>query len=315
MDKRTRLVISVLILLPGCTTPYRPPTERPPEEWMGGSGWTVHAERVKVFEGVRAPGDVLLEFPMSFTRTGVLLETVQTRDGYGNDFIIPAGTKLFAMNFTLKGGQAIDPIEWCAVLPDGVDGKQEGSDTACLFWETPDRVLYKQDHRTGGFAFNPRMVGSSGVIGPMPRIRVQPVDFGVEIVSRLRVVSVDPKRVELETVLSDGTSAERTDRTTLEWNSTGKARYENVIGPFDLTASRGYSSVQFTQVVPEPGLPIVRVCVDSTGALSGEPEIATSSDSTAWDAAAINIAREGRYTPGGGNDGADCFKFRVNLQP
>jgi hypothetical protein len=103
MDKRTRLVISVLILLPGCTTPYRPPTERPPEEWMGGSGWTVHAERVKVFEGVRAPGDVLLEFPMSFTRTGVLLETVQTRDGYGNDFIISRGYEAVCHELHVEG--------------------------------------------------------------------------------------------------------------------------------------------------------------------------------------------------------------------
>jgi hypothetical protein len=314
MDKQKNLAVALLTVLAGCTAPYRPPTVTPPEEWMGSSGWTVKSDGIKVLEGVRREGDVLLEYSMTFARTAVVLETVQTHNPYGHDFVIPAGTKLFAMNFTLKGGQAIDPIEWGAVLPHGVDGKQKGSDTVCVFWETPTRARYKRDDREGGVAFNPHMVVAGGVAGPVPRIEVQPVDFGVEIVSRLRVVKIDEKQIELETVMSDGSSEERTESRTLRWDGGGKASYENVIGQFNLTASDGYSSVQFAQVAPDPTLPIVRVCVDSTGALMGNPQIEMSSGNVRSDTAAINIARRGRYTPGSGNDGVDCFKFRVKFE-
>src|SRR5689334_14468214 len=140
MEKGKFLVVSLLVLLPACATPYRPPTEQPPEEWTGASGWTIQAEYVKVHEGTHRTGEVLLEYPLKMTRTAVVLETVQTKSAYGRDFIIPEGTKLFAADFKLSGGQAINPIEWCAVLPHGVDGKQKGSDTACLFWESPTQA-------------------------------------------------------------------------------------------------------------------------------------------------------------------------------
>jgi hypothetical protein len=309
------LLMGLFVLLPACTAPYRPPTERPPDEWMGESGWRVQSANVRVFEGTRRAGDELLEYPGEFTRTAVVLETARTRDAFGHDFIIPGGTALFAMNFTLKSGQAIDPIEWCGVLPHGVDGKQKGSDTACLFWEAPTRARYTQDHRDGGFGFHPRMVGGTGgVAGPVPRIRVQPVDFGVEIVSRVRVIKVDERQVELETVMSDGQSEERTESRTIRWDGSGRASYKNVIGQFDLTASDEYSSVQFTQVAADPDAPIVRVCVDSTGGITGEPQIERSSGNVRLDGVTANIARKGRYAPGRGNDGADCYRFRVKVE-
>jgi hypothetical protein len=314
MEKGKFLAISLVVLLPACATPYRPPTEPPPEEWTGESGWTVQAENVRVRdEGGHHPGDVLLEYPVKMRRTAVVVETVQTKNAYGRDFILPEGTKLFAANFKLTSGQAIDPIEWCAVLPHGVDGKQKGSDTACLFWESPTRARYKQDYRDGGFAFHPRMITANGMEGPVPRIKVQPVDFGVQIVSQLRVVRFDKKSVQLEEVLSDGAFESRIDSHSLRWDSNRKASYKDVVGEFELTASETYSSVQFAQLRRAPAPPIVRVCVDSAGALSGEPQIVVTSGRAQLDTAAIDIAKKGRYAPGQGNDGADCFKFKVRF--
>ena len=228
-----RLAITLTVLLEGCATPYRPPTEPPPAEWTGDSGFEVQADTIKVYEGARRPRDVLIEYGVQFRRTAVVLETVQTKDAYGRDFILAEGTKLFATNFTLTSQtgvwgnkqlrQSVDPIEWCAVLPHGVDGKQADSDTACLFWESPTQARYMQDFRNGGYRFNPEFIGTAGMPGPVPKIKVQPVDFGVAIVAQVRLVKVNAKRVELEVVMSDGTSERRTELNTLTWRDGAKA--------------------------------------------------------------------------------------------
>jgi TonB family protein len=282
---------------------------------------------VKVHEGTRRPGDVLIEYGLKPRRTAVVVETVRTKSAYGKDFIIPEGTRLFAENFTLvtregwagqkQNKQAIDPIEWCAVLPHGVNGKQAGSDTACVFWEGPTQARYMQEFGNGGFGFRPRMFGTSGMPGPVPKIKVQPVDFGVEIVSQLRVAKVSSKRVELEVVLTDGTSEQRVDQATLAWKDGQKVSYQDAIGQFEVAASEGYTSVEFRETASSAatrGQPVLRVCVDSSGALNGEPQIATSSGNAQLDEAALQVAKKGHYTADKGQTGSHCFKFRVEIR-
>jgi TonB family protein len=63
-----------------------------------------------------------------------------------------------------------------------------------------------------------------------------------------------------------------------------------------------------------PAPPVVRVCVDSTGTLVGEPEIALTSGKPQLDAAALQIAKKGRYSAGEGNDGPNCFKYRMQFE-
>src|SRR5437588_288895 len=91
------------------------------------------------------------------------------------------------------------------------------------------------------------MFGTSGMPGPVPKIKVQPVDFGVEIVSQLRVAKVSSKRVELEVVLTDGTSEQRVDQATLAWKDGQKVSYQDAIGQFEVAASEGYTSVEFRE--------------------------------------------------------------------
>jgi hypothetical protein len=53
--------------------------------------------------------------------------------------------------------------------------------------------------------------------------------------------------------------------------------------------------------------------VDSTGALSGEPQVVATSGSTQLDEAAVDIAKKGRYTPDRSKDGSGCFNFRMKF--
>jgi hypothetical protein len=257
MEMRKGVALLVLVTLQACATPYRPPTEQPPEEWTGDAGWEVLAATIKVNEGTRRPGDTLMEYEVRPRRTAVILETVQTKTAYGKDFILPEGTKLFAENFTLvsytgvwgnkRVEQAIDPIEWCAVLPHGTDGKQKGADTACLLWETPTQARYQQQYRDGGFAFSPRMTTTSGMPGPVPKIKVQPVDFGVQILSKVRISRMSSKRIELEFIRTDGTSEQQIELRTLDWKEGRKASYGNIAAQFDLTASEDYTRVELVE--------------------------------------------------------------------
>lgn len=61
-------------------------------------------------------------------------------------------------------------------------------------------------------------------------------------------------------------------------------------------------------------LPVVRVCVDAKGALVGEPTVAKSSGNPILDVAALRLAKGGRYAPGKGQKGTNCFNFQEKFE-
>jgi TonB family protein len=203
--------------LASCATPYIPPAAPAPPSWMGAHGMERIPGTLQKFDGRRQAGDIILENDVRFVRTGIIAQTVKTSDPYGRDIILPEGTKVYATNYTLSRSgvkQENDPIEWCAVLPDGLNGMQKSSQTVCLFWESALRARYIEDFRVGGFAFAPFIDGRGdvvGVPGPVPEIIEKPVDFGVTIKSFFRIARIDRSGVRIDYVLSDG-SNERLER-------------------------------------------------------------------------------------------------------
>jgi hypothetical protein len=259
-----RTALSIMLIATGltaCATPYRPPTEPPPAQWTGASGWEPVAGTQKIYEGTHKQGDVLFEFVLKPRRTGTVVETVQTKTAYGKDFIIPKGTPVFAENFTLvtHGGwtgkeikQPIDPIEWCAVLPHGTDGKQTGSDTACLFWEGPNQARYMQDYRNGGFGYNPAYYDTSGMPGPVPQINDTPVDLGVEVKQQLRIVKLDDRRIEMQSYLTDGTSDRQISRERpAYWGKSRSIKFTVGDMKFQLAPAGDPTTVQFARAASE----------------------------------------------------------------
>jgi hypothetical protein len=253
------IAVSAIVWLQACATPYRPPTEPPPPEWTGPSGWDVDPGSQKIHEGPRGNGDVLIEYVLKPRRTGTVVEAVQTKSAYGKDIIIPKGTRVFAENFTLvtqtgwagqkQVEQVIDPIEWCAVLPRGIDGKQAGSQGICLFWESPAQARYMEDYTIGGFGYAPAVYGTTGMPGPVPQIDATAVDLGVEVRSQLRIVRLDDKRIEIQEILTDGSAQKQQGRERpVYWRGQRTLSFEYAGAKFEVVASDDYGSVQFKRV-------------------------------------------------------------------
>jgi hypothetical protein len=212
MNMHLNRLLPILVLgTAGCATQYIPPTVPPPALWDGEAGWQTDAHSLRVSEGIKRVGDVIVEHDAQLLRTGIVTETVRLKNAYGTDMIIPEGTKVFATNFTLMTGaqrvrQNIDPIEWCAVLPQGVDGKKLGAQTVCIFWENEQRASYNENYEVGGFSFSP-LLTPSGMPGPVPKIEDAPVDFGLRFTRRLRIAAMTNETVTLEIVYHDGTNS------------------------------------------------------------------------------------------------------------
>jgi TonB family protein len=236
MTRIATLLMSTLVL-GACATPYVPPVVPPPPSWNGA--WGLEVRNMKVHEGDHGVGAVLSESELLLRRTGTILETVQMKNAYGTDLIIPQGTKVFATNYThvsFAQQQRIDPIEWCALLPKGIDGKQSGSQTVCAFWEAPDRARYIQTYGVDEFPFQQRF-STSGMPGPVPKIEEAPVDFGVRITSQVRVEELDAKGVVLQRVLSDGKSEMLDETRRFDWPTNGPLTYAGQYHVFEVVRS------------------------------------------------------------------------------
>jgi len=228
--KNTGIVLLVSLLCSACTTHrYIPPKVEPPALWSGRSGWIWDGDSARVSEGTRRSGETFIEHDARLRRTGIIQESIQMKNAYGKDLIIPAGTKAFAANYTLMQGtrsaQAIDPIEWCVYLPRGVDGWQKGAETVCIFWESETQARYDQDFQVGGFVFHPNLYAPVGVRGVVPKIQPADVDFGFKFTRQIRVAKISKSGVRIETALSDGTSSKRIESEDLKWGPDGTLAY------------------------------------------------------------------------------------------
>lgn len=252
-----RLLPILVLSTAGCATNYIPPPSAPPSElWDGESGWRVDAHSLRVSEGVKQVGDVIVEHDAQLRRTGRIMETVRMKNAYGMDMIIPEGSMAYATNFTLLTGprrvaQQVDPIEWCAYLPRGIDGTKPGSQTVCMFWENEQRARYTQEYEVGGFAFSPSPA-PTGMPGPVPKIEEAPVDFGFRFTRRLRVGAMTAETVTLQVLYHDGTDSSRPDAQTYNWKPDGTLIYSLGDESLLLTRAADRKTVDVRLRAPEP---------------------------------------------------------------
>jgi TonB family protein len=272
----------------------------------------VDAASIQVNEGTRTVGDVIVEHDAYLKRTGVVKEAIAMKNAYGTDILIPEGTKAFAVNFTLVSGyqrvrQRIDPIEWCVYLPKGINGRRDGAETVCAFWESEQRARYDQDFQVGGFAFLPSLYSPAGMPGVVPKIQEEPVDFGVRFKHQIRVAKMTDKAVTLETFFSDGTHSKRRDSDTYEWKSDGTLT--QLVGDSSvlLKATPDRKSVQVSRLGgPNSGTgQEVTVLLDLLVGIDGtvkDARVAKSSGSPQVDEAALTQARtKMKFEPGSEN--------------
>lgn len=237
------LGIFITMGVAACATDYRPPSEPAPPPWNGESGFEAKPSTVVRKEGRFGPGDTLIEYDVRFSRTGVIAETVQTKTAYGGDLILPEGTKVYATDYTLfRSGtytrtvnlqEENNPVEWCAVLPHGVGGKDDKPEAVCLFWESESTARYIRTY--GGFPYKPLLFGAAGMPGPVPLIIEQDVDFGVQLKKQYRIRKIKRKGIQIDLVLTDGSGHSRLSSKLAKWDANGKARFMTEFGTAEFT--------------------------------------------------------------------------------
>jgi TonB family protein len=284
-----------------CATPYLPPTVEPPPLWSGQSGWQFDAASVRVNEGVKKPGEIIVEHETRLIRTGIVKEAIRMRNEFGTPLIIPEGAKAFATNFTLVTGvsqvrQKIDPIEWCVFLPQGINGSGGGAETVCIFWESEQQARYSQDFQVGGFSFLPSMDSPAGMPGVVPKIEEQPVDFGRQFKRQILISKITEKDVTLQFVYSDETNSKLLREGTLNWNADGTLAYEVGETTLMLTRAPDSKSVDVKSRALDPTQYVERtvlleLLVGADGRVK-EARIMQSSGSPSLDATALKQAKQ-----------------------
>ncbi|MFC4311918.1 hypothetical protein ACFPN2_22745 [Steroidobacter flavus] len=296
-----RLLPILVLGSAGCATNYLPPQAPPPPLWDGESGFRVDAHSLRVNEGVKRPGDVIVEHDAQLKRTGLVLETVRLRNPYGVEMIIPEGAKAFATNFTLTTGprrvaQEINPIEWCAFLPRGINDKKPGPQSVCIFWENEQRARYTESE-VGEFAFQPGLP-PTGMPGPVPKIEEAPVDFDLDFTRRLRIGAIGADTVTLELTVTDGTASSYPSRETYNWKPDGTFIYLLGDDAIVLTRSADRQTVDVRLRDPEPvaispnvtEYTVVLELLVGTHGLVKEARVLQSSGLAHVDALAVNRA-------------------------
>jgi hypothetical protein len=203
---------------------------------MGKADIVPLPETLKTQEGELAEGGAFLSFGVDRSRTGVIQSDILFKGAYGGDQVIPAGTKVYGVQYSLMTGSTYtpmtnanrlyNPIEWCTAPEKGT--------VQCLFWQNETQVKVIDAY---GPALIETMITPSGMPAPMPLILEQDVDFGVTVSMDFRVERLRRNHISIAAAMtrSDG-SSRRMDQRNIPWNAERKAIAEFFGGKFEFTA-------------------------------------------------------------------------------
>lgn len=267
---RARVILAAVwatVLASACTATYTVPEERAPLAWTGEAGFEAVAETMQVFEGDHRSGDVLLRWQVEHSRTGRLAQDAVYGTPGREQFLLPAHTRVYAMQFSVEEVRRYarteigrynlnidnNPIEWCAVPVTGP--------VVCVFWEGPQQARYIEAARTLPLVASLRT--TSGWAGAVPVVREEAVDFATPLFVEIRVGRVREHEVQLEAVITDGDGQQSFPSSILapllQWDEAGEARAQFFGGELRLqsrrTDIREFGAVTMSVVTPlrDPG--------------------------------------------------------------
>jgi hypothetical protein len=138
------------------------------------------------------------------------------------------------------------------LLPDGADGKGDGAQMVCVFWESETRARYFEDYDRGSFRYAPYFGSTSGMPGPVPKIEERAVDFGVTLRQQLKIMEIDKCGMRLAYVLTDGIniSVEREDQP--QWNDNQRINMFHGRTAMDIVHSPDFKTVDVEAYHAEP---------------------------------------------------------------
>ncbi|KCZ52648.1 hypothetical protein HY2_07860 [Hyphomonas pacifica] len=236
------MIFALLANVTACATTYTVPSEEAPPEWREDGkpmGFGPVEGSAKSFPGTLKENDAMMEFLVENERTAIITDALEWTDPYGGTNIIPAGSPAYARQFSLQISSTYsfrknlnehnNPIEWCVPRFDK-------KDAVCIFWEGSEQARYIET--SGGTPQNAKPLSPSGMVGPMPHIEEQAVDF--EHPMKIQVV-VDMFRSDWITVatrVSEGDDWSSLGRSKVKFDEDGTATISRFQGEFKLTADR-----------------------------------------------------------------------------
>ena len=153
-----------LLALSACATGYTPPKERAPDNWYLPTGFVPDISSLEITQGPVALGGELYRMNALPITAGQLKNDV--RWGKEGEFMLPAGTRVYANQFTLvmtsnysstvNMNKNNDPIEWCAMGPK--------DRPVCMFFHSPTEALYITGR---GIPAKARMTVTTGDLGDL----------------------------------------------------------------------------------------------------------------------------------------------------
>jgi hypothetical protein len=139
-----------------------------------------------------------------------------------------------------------NPIEWCVPRFDK-------GDAVCIFWEGSDRARYIDT--SGGTPLNASPTSPSGMVGPMPQVQEQAVDFGHQMKIQVIVDTFRSNRITVATRISEGDDWSSLGRTNVIFDEGDTVTLKRFDGEFKLTAHRagnGEITDVDVEVIKEP---------------------------------------------------------------
>ena len=162
--------------------------------------------------------DTFFEFKIKHRRTGILKNDLGFKAGgqyfYDAKASIPAGTLMHAQNFGRvqdpKSGRSASGLAWCAI-------RKDNDKPICIFWDGSGRNLLGQKSKkpisTAAYIdgeswqskyYTPSFSNFIIEGGTIPEIEEKGVDFGREMIVRLRFNKFKKGSARLSVVLDDG---------------------------------------------------------------------------------------------------------------
>ena len=204
------MVFALMASATACATTYRVPQQEAPPEWREDGkpiGFAPVEGSARSFPGNLKEHGVIMEFDVENERTAIITNTLEWTGPFGGTNIIPAGSPAYARQFSLQQSSNYgsyfgknlnaynNPVEWCVPRFDK-------GDAVCIFWEGPDRARYIDT--SGGTPQNASPMSPSGMVGPMPQIQEQAVDFGHPMKVQLVVDTFRSNRITVAARISEG---------------------------------------------------------------------------------------------------------------
>lgn len=255
------MIVALMASVSACASTYRVPREEAPPEWREDGkpiGFMPIEGSAKSFPGNHKEHGVIMEFAVENERTAIITNTLEWTGPFGGSNIIPAGSPAYARQFSLRMSSNYgsyfgkdmnaynNPIEWCVPRFDK-------GDAVCIFWEGSDRARYIDT--SGGTPLNASPTSPSGMVGPMPQVQEQAVDFGHQMKIQVIVDTFRSNRITVATRISEGDDWSSLGRTKVMFDEGDTVTLKRFDGEFKLTAHRagnGEITDVDVEVIKEP---------------------------------------------------------------